>query len=87
MFSLKREFNTTFIIRFIKIEKEESCYALFFQSFPPGLNLAREWPPLELTVSHKSYKSGDRGADEAKLRELVVKWLHTRARARVFARP
>lgn len=30
-----------------------------------GLNLAQEWPPLELTVSHKSYKSGDCGADEA----------------------
>lgn len=34
---------------------------------PPGLSSVQEWPPLELTVSHKSYEAGDRGADEAKL--------------------
>ena len=36
--------------------------------------------------SHKSYESGDRGADEAKLREAMVKWLHV-VHVRVFVRP
>lgn len=63
----------------MKREKKAITHVLSIVS--SGLNSAQEWPPLELTVSHKSYKSGDCGADEAKLRayEVVVKWLHTRA--------
>lgn len=59
--------------------KRKKAITRILSIIPSGLNLAQEWPPLELTVSHKSYKSGDCGADEAKLREVVVKWLHTRA--------